>query len=67
MVKYLFVSDLSQIPNVLDPVLSEFAGTTTPLGTEAASAGAKVFKINCEVCHSPKGHGGSHARTTPDP
>jgi mono/diheme cytochrome c family protein len=39
------------------PVPAEFAGKTNPLGADAASAGAEIFKNNCEACHGPQGHG----------
>ena len=54
-------------PNVLDPVPVEYAGKANPLGTDAASAGADVFKNNCEVCHGPQGHGDGPAGTSLDP
>ncbi len=54
-------------PNVLEPVPAGFAGKTNPLGTDAASAGAEVFKNNCEVCHGPQGHGDGPAGTSLDP
>jgi mono/diheme cytochrome c family protein len=41
----------------LAPVPGEYAGLTNPLGADAADEGAEVFRINCEVCHGPEGHG----------
>jgi mono/diheme cytochrome c family protein len=41
----------------LAPVPAEYAGKMNPLGSDAATEGAKVFKSNCEVCHGPQGHG----------
>jgi len=41
----------------LAPVPTEYAGLTNPLGAEAASQGAQIFKTNCEMCHGPQGHG----------
>lgn len=51
----------------LAPVPDEYAGKTNPLGTDAVSAGAAVFKTNCEVCHGPQGHGDGPAGTSLDP
>jgi mono/diheme cytochrome c family protein len=39
------------------PVPAEFAGKTNPLGADAATAGAEVFKNNCVACHGDQGHG----------
>ena len=41
----------------LAPVPAEFAGQTNPLGADAATAGADVFKNNCVACHGEQGHG----------
>jgi mono/diheme cytochrome c family protein len=41
----------------LAPVPGEYAGRTNPLSVDAVSAGADVFKTNCEACHGPQGHG----------
>ncbi len=38
-------------------VPAEFAGKTNPLGTDAATAGAAIFKNNCTACHGEQGHG----------
>ena len=51
----------------LAPVPSEFAGKTNPLGADAAAAGATVFKVNCESCHGPQGHGDGPAGAVLDP
>lgn len=51
----------------LAPVPSDFAGQTNPLGADAASAGAEVFKTNCESCHGPQGHGDGPAGAALDP
>lgn len=51
----------------LAPVPSEFAGQTNPLGADAATAGANVFKANCESCHGPQGHGDGPAGVALDP
>lgn len=45
----------------------DFAGKTNPLDADAASAGAEVFKINCEGCHGPQGHGDGPAGVALDP
>jgi mono/diheme cytochrome c family protein len=39
------------------PVPAEFAGQTNPLGADAATTGAEVFKANCKACHGEQGHG----------
>lgn len=57
----------SNEPITLDPVPAEFAGATNPLGADAASAGADVFKTNCESCHGPQGHGDGPAGAALDP
>jgi mono/diheme cytochrome c family protein len=41
----------------LAPVPAEFAGQTNPLGADAATAGAELFKNNCVACHGEQGHG----------
>ena len=51
----------------LAPVPSEFAGKTNPLGADATTAGASVFKTNCESCHGPQGHGDGPAGAALDP
>jgi mono/diheme cytochrome c family protein len=51
----------------LAPVPSDFAGLTNPLGADAASTGAAVFKTNCETCHGPQGHGDGPAGVALDP
>ena len=51
----------------LVPVPSEFAGLTNPLGADAATVGANVFKTNCEACHGPQGHGDGPAGVALDP
>jgi mono/diheme cytochrome c family protein len=49
------------------PVPAEYAGKTNPLGADAATAGAEVFKTNCESCHGPQGHGDGPAGAALDP
>jgi mono/diheme cytochrome c family protein len=39
------------------PIPAEFAGQTNPLGADAATTGAEVFKANCKACHGEQGHG----------
>ncbi|MFN8382682.1 MAG: cytochrome c [Anaerolineales bacterium] len=51
----------------LAPVPSDYAGKTNPLGADAATAGAEVFKTNCESCHGPQGHGDGPAGAALDP
>ena len=51
----------------LAPVPAEFAGLTNPLGEDAASAGADVFRTNCEMCHGPQGHGDGPAGASLEP
>lgn len=41
----------------LAPVPAEFAGQTNPLGADAATSGAEIFKNNCVACHGEQGHG----------
>src|SRR5690349_5352188 len=51
----------------LAPVPTQYAGLTNPLGAEAASQGAEIFKTNCEMCHGPQGHGDGPAGQALDP
>jgi mono/diheme cytochrome c family protein len=51
----------------LAPVPEEYAGLTNPLGSEAAEAGADVFRTNCEMCHGPQGHGDGPAGGSLEP
>jgi len=51
----------------LAPVPAEYAGLTNPLGADAADEGAEVFRINCEMCHGPQGHGDGPAGQSLDP
>ncbi len=51
----------------LAPVPADYAGKTNPLGPDAATAGAEVFKTNCESCHGPQGHGDGPAGAALDP
>jgi len=60
-------SQQPQTVTTLAPVPDEYAGKTNPLGAEAASAGAMVFKTNCEACHGPQGYGDGPAGTSLDP
>jgi len=48
-------------------VPAEYAGATSPLGADAATAGAEVYKVNCESCHGPQGHGDGEAGAALDP
>lgn len=58
--------DAAAVPT-LEPVPSEYAGKTNPLGADAATDGASVFKINCESCHGPQGHGDGPVGAALDP
>lgn len=49
------------------PVPAEFAGKQNPFGPEAATAGAEIFRTNCETCHGPQGHGDGPAGQSLDP
>ena len=40
-----------------DTIPAEFSGKTNPLGADAATAGAEIFKNNCVPCHGAQGHG----------
>jgi mono/diheme cytochrome c family protein len=51
----------------LAPVPAEYAGLTNPLGSDAATAGADVFRTNCEACHGPQGHGDGPAGASLEP
>jgi mono/diheme cytochrome c family protein len=51
----------------LDPVPTEYAGLSNPLGVDAIAEGAIVFKINCASCHGPQGHGDGPAGFALDP
>lgn len=47
----------SNVIGTLTPVPPVYAGMTSPLGEDAALAGAEIFKLNCESCHGRKGYG----------
>jgi mono/diheme cytochrome c family protein len=51
----------------LAPVPAEFAGQTNPLGADAATAGAEIFKNNCVACHGEQGHGDGPAGASLNP
>ncbi len=51
----------------LAPVPAEFAGQTNPLGADAATAGAEIFKNNCAACHGEQGHGDGPAGASLNP
>jgi mono/diheme cytochrome c family protein len=53
--------------DAIPTVPAEYAGLTNPLGPEAAAAGAEVYKVNCESCHGPQGHGDGPAGVALDP
>ncbi len=54
-------------PATVAPVPADYAGKVSPLGADAATAGAEVFKTNCESCHGPQGHGDGPAGAALDP
>jgi mono/diheme cytochrome c family protein len=51
----------------LAPIPPEFAGKTNPLGADAATAGAEIFKNNCTACHGEQGHGDGPAGAALNP
>jgi mono/diheme cytochrome c family protein len=51
----------------LPAVPAEYAGRKNPLGSDAATAGAKVFQANCQMCHGVQGHGDGPAGESLDP
>jgi mono/diheme cytochrome c family protein len=50
-----------------DTIPAEFVGKTNPLGPDAATAGAEIFKNNCVPCHGGQGHGDGPAGAALDP
>jgi mono/diheme cytochrome c family protein len=50
-----------------DTVPAEFAGKVNPLGADAATAGAEIFKNNCVACHGEQGHGDGPAGASLNP
>ena len=60
-------SSNSNAEATLAPVPAEYAGQVNPLGADAASAGAEVFKTNCVPCHGEQGHGDGPAGAALDP
>ena len=58
-------SNSTQAP--LATVPAEYAGKTNPLGSDAATAGADVFKTNCVTCHGDNGEGDGIASQSLDP
>ncbi|MCC7117447.1 MAG: c-type cytochrome [Anaerolineales bacterium] len=57
----------SQATEAIPTVPAEYAGKTSPLGADAATAGEKVFQTNCASCHGPQGHGDGPAGAALDP
>jgi mono/diheme cytochrome c family protein len=53
--------------STLEPVPAEYSGRTNPLGEDASTEGAKIFKANCETCHGPLGRGDGPAGQALDP
>jgi mono/diheme cytochrome c family protein len=50
-----------------DKIPAQFAGKTNPLGADAATAGAELFKNNCVACHGKQGHGDGPAGAALNP
>jgi len=50
-----------------DSIPAEYAGKTNPLGVDAATSGAEIFKNNCAACHGSEGHGDGPASAALDP
>lgn len=65
----LIACGTSQTEAVSTPaaVPTEFVGKINPFGTEAADAGAEIFRNNCELCHGPQGHGDGIAGQSLEP
>ena len=51
----------------LETVPADYAGKTNPLGADASTEGAQVFKTNCETCHGTLGHGDGPIGQSLDP
>ena len=60
-------SGSSDVVVTLAPVPADFAGKTNPLGADASTAGAEVFKTNCAACHGETGLGDGPAGAALDP
>ncbi len=60
-------SSNSELNEPLATVPAEYVGKANPLGADAATEGAKVFKSNCEMCHGVQGHGDGPASGSLDP
>lgn len=58
--------DSTPVPT-FESVPADYAGKTNPLGPEAATNGAVVFKTNCAPCHGAQGHGDGPAGAALDP
>lgn len=54
-------------PAAIDLVPSDYSGLKNPLGLQAASAGAAIFKTNCVSCHGEQGLGDGPASQVLDP
>ncbi len=60
-------STISTTPGVLPAVPPDYAGKSNPFGSDAAVAGAVVFKTNCAACHGDNGLGDGPASQALDP
>jgi mono/diheme cytochrome c family protein len=60
-------SSSGAVAATLESAPADYAGKTNPLGADAATAGAAVFKANCASCHGESGHGDGPAGQALDP
>jgi mono/diheme cytochrome c family protein len=44
-------------PATPEAIPAEYAGMTNPLGADAATAGAEIYKTYCAACHGEQGNG----------
>src|SRR5215510_13208793 len=51
----------------IETVPTEYAGKTNPFSSEAAPAGAEIFKAYCASCHGDTGHGDGPAGASLSP
>ncbi len=68
----IVLSACSSYSSVNPPVSSatvppDFVGKTNPLGPDASTAGANIFKTNCASCHGDTGYGDGVAGMYLDP
>nr|BAL57198.1 hypothetical conserved protein [uncultured prokaryote] len=53
--------------SALPTIPAEYAGRSNPLGSEAASAGSRLFSTYCAACHGERGSGDGPAASSLDP